>query len=68
MKKLGSIGIVAVVLVAAIQLAGFKGADHSVATPSASVSGATAEVLGVYFTPPAGAAQAIVQAVDASTQ
>jgi phosphatidylserine/phosphatidylglycerophosphate/cardiolipin synthase-like enzyme len=68
MKKLGSVGIVVAVIVAAFQLAGFKGADLSPASPSPSVSGVTAEVLGVYFTPPAGAAQAIVQAVDASRQ
>ena len=66
MKKLGSLGIVVAVIVAAFQLAGFKGTDLSLNAPVPSVSGATAEVLGVYFTPPAGAAQAIVRAVDAS--
>ena len=68
MKKLGSIGVVLAVIVTAFQLAGFKDANHSPSVPAPSVSGATAEVLGVYFTPPAGAAQAIVQAVDASRQ
>ena len=68
MKKLGSVGMLVVVIVAAFQLAGFKAPDHSPGVAPPSVSGVTAEVLGVYFTPPAGAAQAIVQAVDASRQ
>jgi phosphatidylserine/phosphatidylglycerophosphate/cardiolipin synthase-like enzyme len=68
MKKLSSVGVVVAVLIAVFQLVGFKGADHSPSAASPSVSGVTAEVLGVYFTPPAGAAQAIVQAVDASRQ
>ena len=68
MKKLGSVGIVVAVIVAAFQLAGFKAADLSPSAAQPSVSGATAEVLGVYFTPPAGAAQAIVRTVDASRQ
>jgi len=68
MKKLSSVGVVVAVLIAVFQLVGFKGADHSPSAASPSVSGVTAEVLGVYFTPPAGAAQAIVLAVDASRQ
>ena len=38
----------------------------SVGNAKAQIEGINAEVLGVYFTPPAGAAAAIVQAIDAS--
>ena len=38
----------------------------SVEVPTVVASPTTAEVLGVYFTPPAGAASAIVQAIDRS--
>lgn len=51
-------------------LATFKGGD-SLSTANAdtntSSSPIQAEVLGVYFTPPAGAAQAIVKTIDASS-
>jgi phosphatidylserine/phosphatidylglycerophosphate/cardiolipin synthase-like enzyme len=52
-------------------LATLKGGD-TLSTASAdtntSNSPTQAEVLGVYFTPPAGAAQAIVKAIDASNK
>ena len=52
-------------------LATLKGGD-TLSTASAdtntSNSPTQAEVLGVYFTPPAGAAQAIVKAIDASSK
>ncbi len=52
-------------------LANLKGGD-TLATASAdtntSSNSISAEVLGVYFTPPAGAAQAIVKTIDASSR
>ncbi len=52
-------------------LATLKGGD-TLATASAdtntSSNSISAEVLGVYFTPPAGAAQAIVKTIDASSR
>ena len=68
MRKLGPWGVVVALVLAVWQLTAFKGADHTPALQRPSVSGVTAEVLGVYFTPPAGAAQAIVRVIDASTQ
>jgi len=50
-------------------LATFKGGDTlstANADTNTSSSPIQAEVLGVYFTPPAGAAQAIVKTIDAS--
>jgi phosphatidylserine/phosphatidylglycerophosphate/cardiolipin synthase-like enzyme len=65
-KKLGPIGAVLVLCVAVIEIIGARGTDSIAGTRESAVNGATAEVLGVYFTPPAGAAQAIVRAIDAS--
>jgi phosphatidylserine/phosphatidylglycerophosphate/cardiolipin synthase-like enzyme len=51
-------------------LATFKGGDTlstANADTNTSSSPIQAEVLGVYFTPPAGAAQAIVKTIDASS-
>ncbi len=51
-------------------LATFKGGD-TLSTANADTNSSSnpiqAEVLGVYFTPPAGAAQAIVKTIDASS-
>ena len=50
-------------------LATFKGGDTlstASADTNASLGPTQAEVLGVYFTPPAGAAQAIVKTIDSS--
>ena len=52
-------------------LATLKGGDTlstASADTNATNSPTQAEVLGVYFTPPAGAAQAIVKAIDASNK
>ena len=52
-------------------LATFKGGDTlstASADTNATNSPTQAEVLGVYFTPPAGAAQAIAKAIDASNK
>ncbi len=65
MKKMLALGVL---LLGCVPVAGFgltddTGWDNS---PNAHIHGMQAEVLGVYFTPPAGAAAAIVQAIDAS--
>lgn len=65
-RKIGPIGAFLVLCVALIEIMGARSTDSIAGTREASVNGATAEVLGVYFTPPAGAAQAIVRAIDAS--
>ena len=65
-KRIGPIGAALVLLVAVIEIIGARGADSMAAAPQSAVNGATAQVLGAYFTPPAGAAQAIVHAIDAS--
>jgi phosphatidylserine/phosphatidylglycerophosphate/cardiolipin synthase-like enzyme len=59
-------GAVLVLVVAVFEMWGARSTDSIAGTRESAVNGATAEVLGVYFTPPAGAAQAIVRAVDAS--
>ena len=64
--KIGPIGAVLVLCMAVIELIAARGSDSIAGTYQNPVNGATAEVLGVYFTPPAGAAQAIVKAIDAS--
>ena len=66
MRKIGPWSAGIAVLILLLELSGFRG-SQSIASPQTSaVSGVTAEVLGVYFTPPAGAAQAIVKAIDNS--
>ena len=55
-----------VILIAVIEIIGARGTDSIAGTSQSAVKGVTAEVLGVYFTPPAGAAQAIVRAIDES--
>ncbi|MEY4363686.1 MAG: hypothetical protein RLZZ24_1038 [Pseudomonadota bacterium] len=65
-RKIGPIGAVLVLVLAVIEIIGARGGDSIAATQQSAVNGATAEVLGVYFTPPAGAAQAIVRAIDES--
>jgi phosphatidylserine/phosphatidylglycerophosphate/cardiolipin synthase-like enzyme len=65
MKKLASVSLVLVGLwVPTVLFAWPQFAAHG--EPSAPMEGVHAEVLGVYFTPPVGAAAAIVQAIDAS--
>lgn len=65
MQKIASWGALALaVLVYAITPALTGNASTSRA--SVSIKGIQAEVLGVYFTPPTGAASAIVQTIDAS--
>ena len=65
-RKIGPIGALLILCVALIEIIGARGTYSIAGTREASVNAATAEVLGVYFTPPAGAAQAIVRAIDAS--
>ncbi len=65
MKKMVSLGALLLGALVYITVPAVTGSP-SVVNPSAHIEGVNAEVLGVYFTPPAGAADAIVQAVDAS--
>lgn len=65
-KKWGPVGAMVVIIIAFVELWSRVSANSIAATPGVAVKGATAEVLGVYFTPPPGAAQAVVQAIDAS--
>lgn len=64
--KLGPLGAVLVLSVAVIEIMGARSTDSIAGTRQSAVNGVTTEVLGVYFTPPAGAAQAIVQAIESS--
>lgn len=64
--KIGPIGALVVLAVAVFEIIGARPTDSIAGTRQSAVNGATVEVLGAYFTPPAGAAQAIVQAIDAS--
>ena len=65
-KKIGPIGALLLLCVAVIEIMGARSTDSIAGTREAPVNPGTAEVLGVYFTPPAGAAQGIVRAIDAS--
>jgi phosphatidylserine/phosphatidylglycerophosphate/cardiolipin synthase-like enzyme len=65
MKKMVSLGALLLGVLVYITVPAMTGAV-SAGNPTAHIEGINAEVLGVYFTPPAGAAAAIVQAIDAS--
>lgn len=64
--KIGPLGALLVLCIAVVEIIGARGTDSIAATSNSAVNAATAEVMGVYFTPPAGAAQAIVRTIDAS--
>lgn len=65
MKKIVSLSALALGALVYVGLSALTGSPAT-ANPSSHPQGLQAEVLGVYFTPPAGAAAAIVQAIDAS--
>jgi len=65
MKKIVSLSALALGALVYVGLSALTG-SLATANPTSHQQGLQAEVLGVYFTPPAGAAAAIVQAIDAS--
>lgn len=69
LRKVVSFVALAVLLVVAELLTGVLGTSDSLAGPRSAVSkGMSAEVMGVYFTPPTGAAGAIVEAIESAQQ
>jgi phosphatidylserine/phosphatidylglycerophosphate/cardiolipin synthase-like enzyme len=65
MKKIASWCALALAVLLYVAMPALTG-NASTSRISAPQSGIQAEVLGVYFTPPTGAANAIVQTIDAS--